>query len=73
MKLVASNMVIGAQVKFDLHCLKWLNQSFILLFFFWGKFSHFHIVFELSAFDQQTSMFIISLPLILKIQGPMLL
>jgi hypothetical protein len=72
MKLVASNMVIGAQVKFDLHCLKWLNQSFILLFLL-GKFSYFHIVFELSAFDQQTSMFIISLPLILKIQGPMLL
>jgi hypothetical protein len=51
MKLVASNMVIGARVKLDLHCLKWLNKSFILLFFFGGcKFSHFHIGFELSAF-----------------------
>lgn len=27
-------MVIGARVKLDLHCLKWLNKSFILLFLF---------------------------------------
>jgi hypothetical protein len=34
MKLIACNAVIGAQVKFDLHCLKWLNEYFLLSIFF---------------------------------------
>jgi hypothetical protein len=71
MKLVACNLVIGAQVRFNLHCLKWLNECFMPLYFW--QVLPFPCWIWNSAFDHQNSMPIISLPSIVKIQGAMLL